>query len=86
VAGLNGGTITVDSTMSGTTLTQITTDAMNGTLDFSVNNPSMTIGTFSSSGSSTRTLKMGSGTFTITATNVQRWHINNRFFGNAKQC
>jgi hypothetical protein len=60
-----GGTVTVDSTMNGTTLTAITSGAFTGTIDFSVNNPSMTMGQFVSNGSGTRTLKMGSGTFTL---------------------
>lgn len=38
-------------------------------LDFSVNNNSPTIGTFSNSGTGTRNLKMGSGTWTINGTN-----------------
>lgn len=62
-----GGTVTVDSTINGVTLTQITMGAFTGTLDFSVNNPSITITTqFSISGSGTRTLKLGSGTFNLT--------------------
>lgn len=64
-----GGTVTVDSTMNGTTLTTITGGAHTGTLDFSVNNPSMTLGAngttaINYSGAGTRTLKLGSGTFT----------------------
>lgn len=38
-------------------------------LDFSVNNNSPTIGTFSNSGTGTRNLKMGNGTWTINGTN-----------------
>lgn len=64
-----GGTVTVDSTMNGTTINTITMGAFTGTLDFSVNNPSMTLGgvgitSFNITGTGTRTLKLGSGTFT----------------------
>lgn len=45
----------------------ITMGAFTGTLDFSVNNNSPTIGTFSGTGTATRALNMGSGTWTITA-------------------
>lgn len=63
-----GGTVTVDSTINGITIAQITMGAFTGTLDFSVNNPSITLSTaFSISGSGTRTLNLGSGTFTLTA-------------------
>lgn len=67
--GLNGGTVTVDSTMSGVTLASIAAGAMNGTLDFSVNNPSMTLsGTLTiGGGASAATVKLGSGTFTFTS-------------------
>lgn len=65
-----GGTVTVDTTMNGTTLTAITAGAFTGTLDFSVNNPSMSFistGTaISFTGTGTgRIFKLGSGTFTI---------------------
>lgn len=64
-----GGTVTVDTTINGVTLTQITMGAFTGTLDFSVNNPSITLTTeFSITGTGTRTLKLGSGTFTISNT------------------
>lgn len=62
-----GGTVTVDTTINGVTLTQITMGAFTGTLDFSVNNPSMTMQTLSGTGSGARTLKMGSGVFTLTS-------------------
>jgi hypothetical protein len=61
-----GGTVTVASTINGLSLNQITMGAFTGTLDFSVNNPNITItAQFSISGSGTRTLKLGSGTFTL---------------------
>lgn len=65
-----GGTVTVDSTMNGVSLNSIAAGAFTGTLDFSVNNPSMTFtstGTaigFSGAGTG-RIFKLGSGTFTI---------------------
>lgn len=64
-AASGGGTVTVDSTMNGVTLTQITMGAFTGTLDFSANNPSITLNIFSISGTGTRTLNLGSGTFTL---------------------
>ena len=62
--------ITVDSTINGVSIGNIITDACVCTLDFSVNNPSMTLAGFSSNGSSVRTLKMGSGTFHMQGNNV----------------
>ena len=67
-----GGTVTVDSTVNGLSLLSITAGAFTGTLDFSVNNPSMTITaaaaatgiSFSGSGVG-RIFKLGSGTFTF---------------------
>lgn len=64
-----GGTVTVDSTINGATLQQITAGAFTGTLDFSANNPSLTLSIgLSLTGSGTRTINLGSGTFTFTAT------------------
>lgn len=69
-----GGTVTVDGTMNGVTMASITMGAFTGTLDFSVNNPSMTLtGTFSVNGGGTRTLNLGSGTFTLTLSNGNCW-------------
>jgi len=69
-----GGTVTVDSTLNGVTLTQITAGAFTGTLDFSANNPSMTLtASFSITGAGTRTINLGSGTFTLPATNANNW-------------
>lgn len=64
-----GGTVTADTTINGLTLNTIVMGAFTGTLDFSVNNPSLTLGAngttgFSCNGTATRTLKLGSGTFT----------------------
>lgn len=74
--GVGSGTITVDSTMSGASIATIDTTAManSAILDFSVNNPSMTLTTqFKVTGSGTRTIKCGTGTFTFTATNNNFW-------------
>jgi hypothetical protein len=67
-----GGTVTVDSTMNGTTISSLVGGAFTGTLDFSVNNPSMTFAaaaaqsglSFSGAGTG-RILKLGTGTFTF---------------------
>lgn len=62
-----GGTVTVDSTLNGTTLGSLTAGAFTGTLDFSVNNPSITMAAMSLTGSgSGRKFLMGTGTFTLT--------------------
>ncbi len=68
------GTVTVDSTMNGVTLTSIAAGAFTGTLDFSANNPSMTL-TFSfvASGAGVHTINLGSGTFTFTSTTGGLW-------------
>lgn len=69
-----GGTVTVDTTVNGLSLLSITAGAFTGTLDFSVNNPSMTItSTFNASGAGTRTINLGSGTFTLTGSNANVW-------------
>lgn len=63
-----GGTVTVAATINGSnTITNIVCGAFTGTLDFSVNNPSLTMNSMSISGSGTRTINMGSGTFTLNA-------------------
>jgi hypothetical protein len=66
-ANSGGGTVTVAATINGTnTIHSFTCGAFTGTLDFSANNPSITITRFfSCSGTGTRTINMGSGTFTI---------------------
>lgn len=69
-----GGTVTVAATINASnTLVSLTCGAFTGTLDFSANNPSITMGTWSSSGAGTRTINLGSGTFTITATTGTVW-------------
>ena len=63
-----GGTVTVAATINGSnTVTTIAAGAFTGTLDFSANNPSLTMNSMSISGSGTRTINMGSGTFTLNA-------------------
>lgn len=65
--------VTASSSLNGITLGGITftgTGGFAGTLDFSVNNPSITIsGGFSITGTGTRVLSLGSGTFTFTTVN-----------------
>jgi hypothetical protein len=72
--GLNGGTVTVDSSMNGASLGAILAGNMNGTLDFTVNNPSMTLTSvatpLSFTGTGTRTIKLGTGTFTETQPSI----------------
>ncbi len=66
-----GGTVTVAAAVNGDTFQTITCGAFTGTLDFSANNPSITLtnaGGFNGSGTGARTIKMGSGTFTFTVT------------------
>lgn len=66
-ASSGGGVVTVDATMSGVSMAQITAGTFTGTLDFSVNNPSMTFTTsLNFSGTGARKFLMGSGTFTLT--------------------
>lgn len=65
-----GGTITVNTDFS---VTSVTMGAFTGTLDFSVNNNSPTMQTFSYTGTGTRTLSMGNGTWSITGNNTTIW-------------
>lgn len=67
-ASSGGGTVTVNTTV---TVQAITMGAFTGTVDFSVNNNNVTCSGntgFSISGTGVRSLKMGSGTFSLTAT------------------
>lgn len=66
------GTVGVSSSIGGTnTVTSITAGAYAGTLDFSLGNPSITYtGAFSVTGTATRTINLGSGTFTNTGNAV----------------
>lgn len=73
-ASSGGGVVTVAAAVSGLSLTTLTMGAFAGTLDFSVNNPSLTFTTsFSNNGIGARTLKLGSGTFTVSAQNGTVW-------------
>lgn len=69
-----GGTVTVASAINGVTLAQIVMGAFTGTLDFSANNPSITLtAVMNISGSGTRTLNCGTGTFTLSAASGTAW-------------
>lgn len=65
-----GGTVTVNTNFS---VISVTMGAFTGTLDFSANNNSPTMQTFSCSGTGTRTLNMGSGTFSLTGNSATIW-------------
>lgn len=62
-----GGTVTVDSPNGAgvVTVSSITCGAFTGTLDFSANNNAVTVTTFTCSGTATRTLSLGDGTWTL---------------------
>jgi len=66
-----GGTVTVGYNP---TITSITMGAFTGTLDMNTRNPTMQ--TFDCSGTGTRTLTMGSGTWTITGNNGTVFTVN----------
>ena len=64
-----GGTVTVAATINGSnTISSLTTSAFTGTLAFNTNNPSITMGTWTDTGSGAHTISLGSGTFTINGT------------------
>lgn len=68
-ANSGGGTVTASPTGTGLSLINLTAGAFTGTLDFSGSNPSMTIsGSLSVSGTGTRNINLGSGTFTLSGT------------------
>lgn len=58
-----GGTVTVNTAVN---VVSITMGAFTGTLDFAAHDNNVTLQTFSGTGSGTRTLNMGDGTWTIT--------------------
>lgn len=61
-----GGTVTVAATINGSnTIAGLTMGAFTGTLDFATNNPNLTTIFVSLTGTGTRTLNMGSGTWTL---------------------
>lgn len=77
----SGDTVTLDGSSGGgtitvaydPTITSITMGAFTGTLDMNTRNPTMQ--TFNCSGTGTRTLTMGSGTWTITGNSATVFHI-----------
>jgi len=82
-ASSGGGVVTVNTNFN---ITSLTMGAFTGTLDFSANNNSPTMGTFSGTGTGTRTLNMGGGTFTLTATgNVWNFATTTNLTFNAQQ-
>lgn len=54
-------------------ITSLTCGAMGGTLDFATNNNNITVGTVSLTGTGTRTINLGNGTWTITGTTGTVW-------------
>jgi hypothetical protein len=84
-AGVPGSadTVTFDANSGGGTVTpnydftviSITMGAFTGILDFSANNNSPTMATFSCTGSGVRTLNMGSGTWTLTGNAATIWNM-----------
>ena len=67
-----GGTCTVNTTV---TVQQITMGLFTGTLDFATNDNNVTLSVaFSNSGTGTRTLNMGDGTWTLTAASGTVWN------------
>lgn len=75
-ASSGGGTVTPNGTVAGIAFTSITAGAFTGTLAFNTNNPNMTFGSVSFGGSGTRTINMGSGTWTITGTSGTIFDVN----------
>lgn len=69
-----GGTVTVNTnpTLS-TTVPALTMGAFTGTLDFATNNNNISLGGVSVTGTSARTLNMGSGTWTLTGVTGTVW-------------
>lgn len=68
-----GGTVTVAASINAgpNSLGAVACGAFTGTLDFSVNNPNLTVtgsAGFAISGTGTRTIRLGSGTFTLSST------------------
>lgn len=72
-AASGGGTVTVNTTVA---LTNLTAGAFTGTLDFATNNNNVTAsGDVVFSGSGTRTINMGSGTWTLGGTGANTFLI-----------
>lgn len=72
------GTVTVDATVSGKSFASITADTMtNLTLDFSVSNPTLTLtNIFSSSGTTTRAINLGTSNITLSGGNGIVWNTS----------
>lgn len=70
-ASSGGGTVTAAATV--TSITSLTMGAFTGTIDFSANNPNITMGSFSGTGTATRTINLGNGTWTINGTSGTVW-------------
>ncbi|MGY4193373.1 hypothetical protein [Bradyrhizobium sp. USDA 4520] len=72
-----GGTVTVNTTVN---VQSLTCGAFTGTLDFSANNNDVTISlAFNASGSGTRTINLGNGTWTLTNTGANTvWTVGNK--------
>jgi hypothetical protein len=74
-ANSGGGTVTVNATI---TIQSITCGAFTGTLDFSANNNNVTLsatGGMSAGGTGTRTVNLGNGTWTLSATSGTVWNF-----------
>ena len=67
-----GGTVTVSHATN--TILSLTMGAFTGTLDFATNDNNISMGTFSGTGTGVRTLNMGDGTWTLTATTGTVWN------------
>lgn len=69
-----GGTVSVSGTISGLSLLSIDATDFTGTINFASGNPNLTItGQFKCSGSATKTISLGSGTFSLTAASGTPW-------------
>lgn len=76
-ASSGGGTVTVAAAISGLSLANITSSAFTGTIDFSVGNPSLTItSSWTDAGTGAHTVKLGSGTFTLSAASSNAWNFS----------
>jgi hypothetical protein len=67
------GTVTVNGAVTVTTLTCGSMDSL--VLDFATNNNNVTVGTFAGSGTGTRDIRLGSGTWNITNTTGTIWSM-----------
>lgn len=67
------GTVTLDATMSGTTITNIVFAGYGGTFDFTSNSYSMTLAQIQPTGTGTRTIALGDVTLNLTGANVNTW-------------